>query len=322
MDHSTPVRPMANNHNGTDEDEIDVESLRLVFGQEDFDQRKAHELRELWMEKTQSSNDTKAKMPRFLLDPKNKDHVAPHTVALQLLLGRKGKSDGDGLYKRVPRSEHENNNNNNNISNRDMELRNSNYNNQTKRKDHHTSESLGMVVHLIAVVLAIIMLACQFTLEVLGGAGAIWGCAEIARLRKGGPIDPSWDFFTWAATAVGMACLLRFLLVHPFFPKQPDPSFMEKHKIGNQTSILQVLRAVANDPVLFLHPTKGQALKGCCGCVCVCCGNQWSSFGNDTTSNDIQSPGSFFKPSPQRSTWDLSDDESDNLQLEVFDASP
>jgi len=38
---------------------------------------------------------------------------------------------------------------------------------------------------------AILSLTCQFVLEVLGGAGAIWGCAELVRLRKGGPVDPS-----------------------------------------------------------------------------------------------------------------------------------
>lgn len=317
MEHSTPIRSLAqtktennnkNQHSSTGLDEldtIDVESLRLVFGSEDLNKRKPQELRELWMEKQKDAKPTR--MPRFLLDPKNKDHVAPHAIALQLLLRRKsGKSDGDGLYKRVARSEHdENQNNNNSTSHRYAESRNSN----SSTKDHD-KEALGILLHLVLVLLAVVVLVCQFTLEVLGGAGAIWGCAEIARLRKGGPVDPSWDFFTWLALGVGICCLGRFLLVHPFFPNSTDKSFFQKYKI--QRSFLQLAKVVASDPVLFLHPTKG---LGWCGCYCVC---QRSSFDDEC----IPSPGSLGKVSPQRSTWDLSDDESDDLQLREFDASP
>jgi len=331
MEHSTPIRSLAptnnnNNNNNNDNDNqhrsmgldeldsIDVESLRLVFGSEDLNKRKPHELRQLWMEKQKNAKTTR--MPRFLLDPKNKDHVAPHAFALQLLLRRKGgKSDGDGLYKRVARSEHDenqnnynnNNNNNNDTSNRYAESRNSNSN----RTKDHDKEALGIILHLILVLLAVVVLVCQFTLEVLGGAGAIWGCAEIARLRKGGPVDPSWDFFTWLALGVGICCLGRFLLVHPFFPSSTDKSFFQKYKF--QRSFLQLAKAVASDPVLFLHPTKG---LGWCGCYCVC---QRSSLDEEGC---IPSPASLGKVSPQRSTWDLSDDESDDLQLREFDASP
>lgn len=171
-----------------------------------------------------------------------------------------------------------------------------------------------MVWPLVAI--ATISLACQFVLEVFGGAGAIWGCAELIRLRKGGADDNSWQFFTYVALAVGVCCLLRFLLVHPFFPKATDPTFAEKHKLHDlcrprtTTLFFELAQLVASDPVLFLHPTKGPALSSCCGCYCLCCGSRWSSFGDDnrdheddaTTSDGqpLSSPRSLGKSSPQR----------------------
>jgi len=217
----------------------------------------------------------------------------------------------------------------------------------------------GPILQSALLLVAILSLTCQFVLEVLGGAGAIWGCAELIRLRKGGPVDPSWHFFTWVAMGVGIGCLVRFLLVHPFIAGATDPTFAEKHKLFLRLSkhnrnrfglVFELVQLVARDPVLFLHPTKGHAFASCYGCYCVFVGSsQWSttpsSFEDpehgipngafDLNADDIipnvdgngngnaigsggnaqhhlSSPQSLRKPSPQRSTWDLSDDEDDN----------
>jgi hypothetical protein len=382
--HTPPVSTKRSNHSGggglgVDHlDEIDLDSLRLVFGSaspEDLNNRKAHELRALWLQKTatqdvasplsetandNNTNNTAARMPRFLLDPKNKDHIPPHAVALQLLLGRKGRrdiNDGDGLYQRVARHEsgehsaqngrglhHENNNNN------------QHHPSHHQRNNNNNTMMFGPLLQSSLVLVAILSLTCQFVLEVLGGAGAIWGCAELIRLRKGGPVDPSWHFFTWVAMGVGIGCLLRFFLVHPFIAGATDPTFAEKHKLFRRLSkhnrnrfglVLELAQLVARDPVLFLHPTKGHAFSSCCGCYCVYVGNSRSfedpergipngAFdlnGGDIIPNDnavgnvngnaigssgngnqhhLSSPPSLRKPSPQRRTWDLSDDERDN----------
>lgn len=343
------------NIGGLDLDEIDFESLRRVFGSastEDLSHLKAHELRELWLKNmaeatatttattpSKRKKNTKAKIPRFLLPPDEEEHVAPHAVALQLLLRcRNGSNmtDGDGLYRPVASSE-------------DDEIHDQSHHHQSSI--HHSSRTnssssnnnkplQGTATVLPLILIASIVLTCQFVLEVLGGAGAIWGCAEIAALRRGGASDPSWRFFTLFASAVGILCLVRFLLVHPFFPSSTDPTFAEKHKLrdlfrrsqqqGNLRLFFELVTVVARDPVLFLHPIKGPAFSSICGCYCMCCGSQWSFFENGDSGTDLDvadgsinhhSPAPLDKPSPQRSTWDMSDDD-DNLNAYDNAASP
>jgi len=351
MSQSTPTHQKcdssSSNNDGDpclDLDEIDLESLRSVFGSaspQDLIKRKPHELRDLWLQKTADSSSAssattapskrKARLPRFLLDPKNEDHIAPHVVALQLLLGNSklrqrrhpNSHNGDGLYRKVEASD----------ENDQTEI-DPTRSGRRPRTNNNVLHGEAMVWPLV--VIAILMLACQFVLEVFGGAGAIWGCAELATLRKGGSSDPSWRFFSYLALAVGICCLLRFLLVHPFFQESTDPTFARKYKLqelfrrrrnGSKGGIFfELARLVANDPVLFLHPTKGPALSSCFGCYCVCCGSNWSSFGeagdgdndndNDNDNDEYDgsprsSPQSLGKPSPQRSTWELSDDDDD-----------
>jgi len=201
----------------------------------------------------------------------------------------------------------------NNRSDRDNEER---LPNDDREAEEEGPPSLGPVMGMALVGVALVVLVCQFVLEVLGGAGAIWGCAELVRLRKGGPVDPSWWLTTVAAMAVGAACLVRFLLVHPFLVGDAHPTFAQKHKVRtlllrNDGLAIELIRIVASDPVLFLHPTKGLALVSicCCYCVCVRPGNAMTADGNPP-----RSPASLGKdaPSPQRSTWDLSDDDEDN----------
>jgi hypothetical protein len=389
MAQSTPVSTKRSNHNGgLDLDEIDLESLRLVFGStspEDLNNRKAHELRELWLQKTatttqeastgaavasplsKTKSNNAARMPRFLLDPKNKDHIPPHAVALQLLLGRKGRgrdiTTGDGLYQRVARHEsgehsaqngsglhhhHQQQQQHPSSHQQRNAIDPRNNNNSNNNNNNNNTMVFGTIFQSALLLVAILSLTCQFVLEVLGGAGAIWGCAELVRLRKGGPVDPSWQFFTWVAMGVGICCLVRFLLVHPFFCSATDPTFAEKHKLfrlGRQSKrfglVLEMAKLVARDPVLFLHPIKGHVFSSCCGCYCVFVGSRWSTSIDDPNGNIIpnadgdpnadinadggdwnaissgngqqhrSSPRSLGKPSPQRSTWDLSDDENE-----------
>jgi len=343
MEQSTPIKSSATNPNNTccstsDMEGIDLESLRRVFGSaspEDLRRRKAHELREFWIEKTKDTSPTTnhhatAKVPCFLLDPENEDHVAPHAVALQLLLGRNGfPANGDGLYKRVPRCESEDND-----ESYPRQQHQQHINRDNKREERDVASTIfGTALHGMAVVIAIVALTCQFVLEVLGGAGAIWGCAEIARLRKGGPADPSWDMFTWAAVVVGICCLFRFLLVHPFFLGATDPTFAEKYKLHNVFRksksrfwiFLEVSQLVAREPIHFLHPIKGHALSSCCGCYFVCFGNRWmmgAPEAEDVHNMPSQSRDSLGKESPQRSTWDLSDDDEDDHVEFVASAGP
>lgn len=322
MEHST--QQMLNSSLDLELEETDLESLRLAFGSEDLSRRKPHELRELWMEKTQSSHTKgkKLRMPRFLLDPKNKDHIAPHAFALQLLLRRKSHSkrnNGDGLYTQVPRSE-EGNPSNTGHDNHDLANMETPRNRNTQHCEQYSRPNLGIVWYTLLMLVAMGTLACQFVLEVMGGAGAIWGCAELVRLRKGGRADPSFDLFSWVALGVGICCLVRFFLVHPFFLSASDPTFSQKHKLGKLLSngdrsgflvFLELSRIVASDPVLFLHPSKGHA---CCGCYCV------SSLDLESGGNDANharnSPNSLGKSSPQRSTWELSDDEFDDCEFD------
>ncbi len=329
MEHSTSI-PSLNNQQSLNNsldlelEETDLESLRLAFDSEDLSRRKPHELRELWMEKAQSSHtkDKKLRMPRFLLDPKNKDHIAPHTFALQLLLRRKSNSkrnNGDGLYTQVPSSE-ERNPSNIGHDNHDHTNVEAARNQNTQHSERNSRPNLGIVWHTLLVLVAMGTLACQFVLEVMGGAGAIWGCAELVRLRRGGRTDPSFDLFSWVALGIGICCLVRFFLVHPFFLSASDPTFSEKHKLGKLLSnknrsrllvFLELSRMVASDPVLFLHPSKGHA---CCGCYCVS-SLDLESDGNDTI-HACRSSESLGKSSPQRSTWELSDDEFDDCEFD------
>ena len=340
--------------------EIDLERLRQVFGSsssEDLNHRKPHELRELWLEKNAEATATgdmattsttttpspTARIPCFLLDPSEEDHIPPHVVALQLLLGRRRMSSlssrssiSDGLYKPVASSSDDKN---------DAPRRRRKRGTHPSRRTANTNTNItlqGTVAVWPLILVALIALACQFVLEVLGGAGAIWGTAELFALRTGGSGHPSWHLFTIVASIVGTFCLLRFFLVHPFFAGPTDPTFAEKHKLrdvlrrykaGTHRGGLyfELATLVARDPVLFLHPTKGLALSSsCCGCYCVCCGNRWPSFGGDGDggNNDEDDPESghhygscsrspvsaesLGKPSSiQRNTWDLSDDDDE-----------
>jgi len=60
--------------------------------------------------------------------------------------------------------------------------------------------------------LRFVQLTVNFTLQVLGGCGAVWGCAEWLSLR-GGDNNDNWRF---ASLAVGLVCLARWVMIHAY----------------------------------------------------------------------------------------------------------
>lgn len=193
-------------------DDVDVESLRQIFGKESPDnlhRRHPHELRSLLEE-------AGSEVPRFLLDREDEKHIPPHVVALELLLKR------ESIFNKYKR-----------ISRRRWSL----------------------------VPIALLSLLCQIVLEVFGGAGAIWGCAELARLRKGGAAHASYDIFTWMAFGVGVVCAFRFAVINCCQPPR-DPTFQEE--LDAIPSFRERARFVAKEPVVFLFSSRG-------GFFCCCC---------------------------------------------------
>jgi len=63
---------------------------------------------------------------------------------------------------------------------------------------------------------AFIALLLRIVLEVIGGAGAIWGGAEVFTLRHGGNAE----LWRWISVGVGILCFLRFWLLNA--PQQED----------------------------------------------------------------------------------------------------
>ena len=158
-----------------------------------------------------------SEVPNFLLDKDDDGHIAPHTAALELLLRGGGE-----------------------------------------RFEGNNSQTTSRRTRALSLVPAALMaLICQVVLEVLGGAGAIWGCGELLRLRKGDSTHPSWDTFSWLAFVVGICCAFRFALIHHVSPN--DPSFLDRnpHFDDARVTFLDRARCVAKEPILFLHPTKG-----------------------------------------------------------------
>ncbi|OEU05966.1 hypothetical protein FRACYDRAFT_257213 [Fragilariopsis cylindrus CCMP1102] len=185
-------------------DDVDVESLRQVLSgtsPEELRRRKPHELRELLEEKGTTN------IPRFLLDSKDENHIAPHMLALELLLGNtknrrhKNNEDGDGIYRRVDTTDNTTNDNDNNDIEDDKEEEKKNKQQQHQHRQHykHNHKCSQQSQNVLLVVAAIVSLICQFVLEVFGGAGAIWGVAELTRLRYGGIDHQSWNIFSWIA---------------------------------------------------------------------------------------------------------------------------
>jgi len=93
---------------------------------------------------------------------------------------------------------------------------------------------------------AVLALLLQVLFEVPGGAGAVWGCAELLGLRHG--VQLSWQV---AALVTGAICAWRFLVIHA--PVGQDQSFLQEHPNFGTMVFREQLRAVSSKPWLFLR---------------------------------------------------------------------
>lgn len=68
----------------------------------------------------------------------------------------------------------------------------------------------NILYHMAFSLFALVALLLRIVLEVIGGAGAIWGGAEVFTLRNA---DNVW-FWRWVSVSVGILCYLRFLTLN------------------------------------------------------------------------------------------------------------
>jgi hypothetical protein len=82
---------------------------------------------------------------------------------------------------------------------------------------HQESRHLHNVLHRAAwLVFAAVALVLRLVLEVIGGAGAIWGGSEVFHLRK----DGNHETWRWISVGIGFCCFLRFVTLNA--PQQED----------------------------------------------------------------------------------------------------
>jgi len=74
----------------------------------------------------------------------------------------------------------------------------------------------SLVTNVAFSLFAFVALLLRIVLEVIGGAGAIWGGAEVFTLRT----SDNREFWRWASVAVGVFCLFRFVIVN--VPRRED----------------------------------------------------------------------------------------------------
>jgi len=88
------------------------------------------------------------------------------------------------------------------------------------QEDEQESRYLRSNVHRLAWLLfAFVALLLRLILEVIGGAGAIWGGSEVFRLRD--PNTPgSNELWRWLSVGVGVCCFLRFVTLNA--PQEED----------------------------------------------------------------------------------------------------
>lgn len=68
----------------------------------------------------------------------------------------------------------------------------------------------GLFYRIVWFSLAVLALVLRLVLEVIGGAGAIWGGTEVFWVRNGGNATPC----RWASIVVGIFCLFRFIVLN------------------------------------------------------------------------------------------------------------
>lgn len=96
--------------------------------------------------------------------------------------------------------------------------------------------------HIAFSVFAFIALCLRLVLEVIGGAGAIWGGAEVFALRRA----DNAEVWRWLSVAVGILCLLRFVTVN--LPQAEDAGDILGPAGPWSLPFPSRLRAVCNHP--------------------------------------------------------------------------
>lgn len=81
---------------------------------------------------------------------------------------------------------------------------------------HESSKFDKILYHIFFSLFAFVALLLRIVLEVIGGAGAIWGGAEVFTLRHGGNAE----LWRWISVGVGILCFLRFLVLN--IPQKED----------------------------------------------------------------------------------------------------
>jgi hypothetical protein len=87
----------------------------------------------------------------------------------------------------------------------------------TDGEDESSNKIFSNLLYRVAFSLfALVALLLRIVLEVIGGAGAIWGGAEVLTLRTA----ETAELWRWISVAVGILCLLRFVTLNA--PQQED----------------------------------------------------------------------------------------------------
>ena len=82
-----------------------------------------------------------------------------------------------------------------------------------EKESRHLQSKLTRLAWLL---FAFVALVLRLVLEVIGGAGAIWGGSEVFHLRT----DTTNELWRWISVAVGVLCFLRFVTLNA--PQQED----------------------------------------------------------------------------------------------------
>ncbi|CAK0910069.1 unnamed protein product [Prorocentrum cordatum] len=144
-------------------------------------------------------------VPRFLLDKNHPHHLPPHAAVIDLLL-HNARLDQSSVCARRP--------------------------------------GLGLELWLWTP-FAMVGSLVQLLLEVFGGVGAVWGCAEVLNLREG--LHPAWQV---TSLVVGIICFARFCVLHASL--STDRSFLQEHPRFVRLPGLSKLQAVCRSPFQFL----------------------------------------------------------------------
>mmetsp|Transcript_29037 Transcript_29037/g.43872 ORF Transcript_29037/g.43872 Transcript_29037/m.43872 type:complete len:370 (-) Transcript_29037:415-1524(-) len=120
------------------------------------------------------------------------------------------------------------------------------------------SKHMGNVFyHVFFSLFAVMALTLRIVLEVIGGAGAIWGGAEVFTLRR----TDNADLWRWLSIAIGIMCYLRFITLNA--PQPEDGNVLGP--AGPWSLRLRVrMRAVTNNPWhYFVRATVPPAPEQC-----------------------------------------------------------